>query len=168
MSESRQQRAMGSCLCGLVRFSIHGALRDVSYCHCLMCQRASSHFVAYTACDPSALVVADTRRKLRWYRSSPNARRGFCGACGSQLFWAPAHGRHISVSAGSLDQPTGLHPGKHLHLDHRPDYDRELDARVSGVNSAAPREAGVGSTLAGSVLLPSGEKVGDRPDEGGS
>lgn len=117
-------RATGSCLCGAVRFSIHGPLRDVSYCHCLMCQRAASHGVAYTACEPDALVVAD-RRKLRWYRSSPQSRRGFCGTCGSQLFWEPADGRRVSVSAGSLDQPTGLRPGKHLFCDQIADYDRE-------------------------------------------
>ena len=89
-----------------------------------MCQRAASHHVAYTACEPTALVVAD-RRKLKWYRSSPQSRRGFCGTCGSQLFWEPVDGRSISVSAGSLDQPTGLRPGKHIHREQMADYDRE-------------------------------------------
>lgn len=116
-------RATGSCLCGSVSFAIHGPLRDVSYCHCAMCQRASSHHVAYTACELQALVLAD-RRKLKWYRSSPGARRGFCGRCGSQLFWEPAHGKHVSVSAGSLDQPTGLRPGEHIYTEQVADYDR--------------------------------------------
>lgn len=122
-------RATGSCACGSVQFSLFGTLSDVSYCHCLMCQRAYSHSGAFTACDPRSLVIVDPRRKLHWYRSSPQARRGFCATCGSQLFWDPVHGRHMSVSAGSLDQPTGLHPGRHIYLEHMADYDREEQHR---------------------------------------
>lgn len=124
-TDAAPPRATGSCLCGSVSFSLSGALQDVSYCHCLMCQRTLTHYGAYTACDPQALAIADPQRKLRWYRSSPEARRGFCARCGSHLFWDPTHGRHLSVSAGSLDQPTGLAPGRHVHLDHVADYDRD-------------------------------------------
>mgnify|MGYP000297084842 CR=1 len=116
-------RATGSCLCGAVRFSIQGEMRDVVYCHCVMCQRALTHFGAFTACAPEALSIENTR-KLKWHRSSPEARRGFCSQCGSQLFWEPTHKRHVSVSAGSLDQPTGLRPGPHQYVEHDPDYDR--------------------------------------------
>ncbi|HXT08713.1 MAG TPA: GFA family protein [Roseiarcus sp.] len=116
-------RATGSCLCGSVRFSVHGELRDVVYCHCLMCQRALTHFGAFTACAPKALRL-EKSAKLKWYRSSPEVQRGFCGQCGSQLFWAPEHGRHVSISAGSLDQPTHLRAGAHQYLDQAADYDR--------------------------------------------
>ena len=124
-------RATGSCLCGSVRFSLFGNLSDVSYCHCLICQRALSHFGAFTSCAPEGLVINDPRRRLKWYRSSPDARRGFCANCGSQLFWEPAHGRHVSVSAGSLDQPTGLRPGRHLYVECVADYDGGVDAVVA-------------------------------------
>ena len=119
-----EMRATGSCLCGAVRFSILGALEDVVYCHCLMCQRALTHFGAFTRCAPEALHTSNSR-KLKWYRSSPEARRGFCRDCGSQLFWEPPHGRYISISAGSLDQPTGLRAGEHNFLYQTADYDRE-------------------------------------------
>ena len=94
-----------------------------------MCQRVLSHFAAYTACEVDKLEVTDPRRKLRWYRSSPKARRAFCGTCGSQLFWESDGGGHVSVSAGSLDQPTGLHPGRHIFLEHVADYDREAQGQ---------------------------------------
>jgi hypothetical protein len=123
MTDAGEPRATGSCLCGAVRFAIYGAMRDVTYCHCAMCQRALTHFGAFTACAPEDLSVTNPG-KLKWYRSSPEARRGFCKNCGSQLFWEPAHRRHISISAGSLDQPTGLRPGKHIHLGQIADYDR--------------------------------------------
>lgn len=122
--QSESARATGGCLCGAVRFSIHGPMREVVYCHCAMCRRASSHWVAYTACAPESLQVAE-QRKLKWYKSSPGVRRGFCRECGSQLFWESARAAHISVSAGSLDQPTGLRSGKHKHLEYVPDYERQ-------------------------------------------
>lgn len=129
MNDSQNHRLTGSCLCGSVRFGICGPFRDVSYCHCVMCQRVLSHFAAYTACEVDKLEVTDPRRKLKWYRSSPKARRAFCGTCGSQLFWESDGGGHVSVSAGSLDQPTGLHPGRHIFLEHVADYDREAQGQ---------------------------------------
>jgi hypothetical protein len=121
---SGKRTVSGSCLCGDVRFTVQGDLEDVTYCHCAMCQRSLTHYGAFTACAPDALAI-EGDSKLKWYRSSPEAQRGFCKRCGSQLFWAPSHGRHISISAGSLDQPTGLKPGRHIFADHFADYDRE-------------------------------------------
>src|SRR5947209_3171441 len=126
MEQDGKARATGSCLCGAVRFSIHGDLQDVKYCHCAMCRRASSHYAAYTSCSVEALDIAD-RRRLRWYKSSPSARRGFCSRCGSQLFWENVNEQRISVSAGSLDQPTGLRAGQHIFVDHDPDYERRAE-----------------------------------------
>lgn len=142
MNEAEKPRATGSCICGAVRYEIHGALRDVSFCHCVMCQRVLSHYAAYTACAPEALQVTGERH-LRWYRSSPAARRAFCKRCGSQLFWEPVHREHISVSAGSLDQPTGLKPSRHIYCEHVADYDRadassENSATASNMREEAP------------------------------
>ena len=122
--------ATGSCLCGAVRFSIRGPMRAVTYCHCAICRRAASNVVAYTACAPESIEI-EGLRKLKWYRSTPAVRRGFCKECGSQLFWESAHEPTLSVSAGSLDQPTGLRPGAHIHLEYVPDYERTAPETVS-------------------------------------
>ena len=106
--------ATGGCLCGAVRYSISGPLRDITICHCPMCRRASTGVGAYTACAPDAIAISGT--KLRWYRSSPIARRGFCAKCGSQLFWEPSDGDHLSVSVGSLDDASGLPIGGHIFV----------------------------------------------------
>ena len=111
----RAESGHGGCLCGRVRFTIRGALRAVTTCHCAMCRRSCTSVGAYTACAPADLDT--TGRSLKWFRSSPMARRGFCSACGSQLFWAPAHGRHISISAGSLDDPSRLVWGEHISIE---------------------------------------------------
>ena len=111
----------GRCLCGGVRFEVHGPLRPVIYCHCTMCRRSSGHFDAATACAREDLRLLSAQ-PLRWYQSSAIARRGFCSTCGSQLFWEPAHGGHISIWAGTLDTPTGLRAAQHIFVGDKGDY----------------------------------------------
>ncbi len=117
-SSERLAARTGGCLCGAVRFAIRGALREITICHCAMCRRSSTSVGAYTACAPADLSV--TGSKLRWYRSSPIARRGFCGKCGSQLFWEPSDGDHISISVGSLDDASTLSIAEHIFVAHDP------------------------------------------------
>ena len=114
-------RASGRCLCGAVRYVVHGPLRDVSYCHCSQCRRTSGHYVAASACESGHLQLIEDGG-LRWYRSSAAAERGFCRRCGSSVFWRPTHGAHISIMAGTLDVPTGLAACEHIHVDSASDY----------------------------------------------
>ena len=118
---NERPRATGSCLCGSVRYNVRGSLRDVLICHCPFCQRMNTHVGAYTACAVADLEIVNSRT-LRWYRSSPGARRGFCSKCGSALFWEPTPVTHISISAGSVNQPTGLKIKEHIFLAQKGDY----------------------------------------------
>jgi len=111
----------GRCLCGGVRFSIYGRLRPVVFCHCEQCRRTSGHFVAASACDIDALKL-DSDKTLSWYRSSEEAERGFCTACGASLFWRPAHGRYISVMAGVFDDPNVLSGAEHIYCEGVSNY----------------------------------------------
>jgi hypothetical protein len=104
--------ATGRCLCGAVRYEIRGRLRNVVNCHCSKCRRFHGHPGAYTSVRRGDLVLT-AQAGLKWYRSvtdeTPNVHRGFCGECGSSLFWDPrGSGQNIAVTAGSLDSPTGL------------------------------------------------------------
>jgi len=86
-----------------------------------MCQRLHTYVGAYSACAPEHLQV-ESGTTLRWYESSPEARRGFCARCGAMLFWEPSHGRHVSISAGSMDRPTGLRVQGHIYLEEESDF----------------------------------------------
>jgi hypothetical protein len=114
-------RATGGCLCGSVRYCVRGELHDVVACHCLFCRRLHSHYAAYAACDPDDLEIISAG-KLRWYRSSPAVRRGFCSRCGAQLFFERTNKRHVSIAAGTLNQPTGLHLAEHICAAQKGDY----------------------------------------------
>lgn len=111
----------GSCLCGAVRYAVSGPLRPVIYCHCEQCRRTSGHHVAATACQTDAIDVTDDG-SLTWYRSSPAAERGFCGRCGSNLFFRPVNREYVSIMAGTLDQPTDLVAEAHIFVRSKSDY----------------------------------------------
>ena len=112
MSEAarRSGPATGGCLCGAVRYEVTGPLRDVLICHCEECRRWGGHVSASSAARKEELVLVQSRG-LRWIDSpdsDAHARRGFCGECGSSLFWDPPGRETISITAGTLDDATGL------------------------------------------------------------
>jgi len=111
----------GGCLCGAVRYEAIGALRDVVVCHCRMCRKAHGHVGAYTASARDALRLVEARG-LKWYRSSAQARRGFCSECGATLFWDGDGRDTMSIAAGTLDEPTGLATALQIHVASAGDY----------------------------------------------
>jgi hypothetical protein len=115
----------GRCLCGAVRFEIDGPLRDVSVCHCVECRRWHGNPGGYTAAPREALRLTG-EDSLRWIdspESDAHARRGFCGECGSSLFWQPADVDYVNVAVGTLDQPTGLPIAGHWYTHQAGDWD---------------------------------------------
>jgi len=103
----------GRCLCGSVSYQLKGRVRDIVTCHCGMCRRWHGHFAAYTASLRSDIELSG-ESDLRWFNSSEGARRGFCGECGSSLFWASEGRDRWSVAAGTLEPPTGLLNTRHI------------------------------------------------------
>ncbi len=114
-------RVTGGCLCGAVRFEVHGSLRGVVNCHCGQCRRSHGHHGAYSAAARADLSLTEDGG-LKWYASSATARRGFCGRCGSSLFWEPAGEDYMAIAAGGFDQPSGLATVGHVFTADRADY----------------------------------------------
>ena len=103
----------GGCLCGKVRFTTRGPLREVVFCHCSQCRRQSGLYFAATSVPAHALQIEGADH-LTWFAASTFARRGFCGTCGSLLFWKPNDEARYAILAGSFDRPAALHPGYHI------------------------------------------------------
>lgn len=111
----------GGCLCSQVRFEADAPLREVFACHCSQCRKTSGHFWAATSV-PLARFRLTESTGLRWFQSSTQARRGFCGNCGSSLFWEPVGEGRISIAAGALDGDTGLSITQHWCVEDKGDY----------------------------------------------
>jgi hypothetical protein len=116
----------GSCLCGGVQYVVNGPLRGVVACHCSQCRRTSGHFAAMTSAKTADLQLTASQT-LRWYRSSPGAERGFCERCGGNLFWRQLPSDTTSITAGTLDAPTGLVMEQHIFVADQSDYYRLND-----------------------------------------
>lgn len=75
----------GQCLCGAVQFDATLDNHQVGVCHCKMCRRWGG--------GPSMMVETRTPPRfadsshVRVHSSSDWAERGFCGQCGSHLFY---------------------------------------------------------------------------------
>ncbi len=111
----------GSCLCGAVRFEVSGELHPPDACHCTMCRKTSGHYWASTDVPDGQVTIHGTDR-VTWYQSSAKVRRGFCGTCGSALFWDPIFQPRIAIAMGAFDRPTGTRLAAHIHVADQGDY----------------------------------------------
>jgi hypothetical protein len=103
----------GGCLCGAVTYRVTGNMRDVVVCHCGQCRRIHGHAPGYSAARKAEMTI-DGVDHIAWYRSSEEAERGFCSRCGSSLFWRPEGRDTVSVSAGTIEPPTGMRTVRHI------------------------------------------------------
>ena len=111
----------GGCLCGAVRYRVDGPLRPIFMCHCTQCRRMTGHLMAATAARRADFRLLSDG-ELKWFESSREARRGFCGRCGSTLFWEGVGLDRISIAAGSLDDTRGLTIACHIFVADKGDY----------------------------------------------
>lgn len=117
-----EEPSHGSCLCGDVSYSVVGPLRDVYNCHCDRCRRFTGHHMAATAA-PTENVRVEGDESLAWYAAAEGVEYGFCSRCGSSLFWrTAANPERLSITAGSLDQPTGLRTTRAWYVAETADY----------------------------------------------
>ena len=117
-SASPQQT--GRCLCGGVAFSTDTPTH-LDACHCSDCRRfGGGPFIGLEF----ATVAFSKDETLKWYRSSDWAERGFCGTCGSSLFYRlVAEPEKIGVMSGAMDGlPEGLPITQEFFIDRKPDY----------------------------------------------
>ena len=73
-----QDHQTGGCLCGKVRFTTTGPLREVIFCHCSQCRRQSGLYFAATSVSADCLAL-EGAGNITWFAASGFAKRGFCG-----------------------------------------------------------------------------------------
>ena len=111
----------GSCLCGAVQVRVQGDLPRPTACHCTACRKHSGHFEASIDIPRTALQIHGADH-VRWYQSSEKVRRGFCGTCGSSLFWDPIHQDWTAVAMGMFDGATHTKLSTHIFVSEKGDY----------------------------------------------
>ncbi|KAA9133585.1 GFA family protein [Marinihelvus fidelis] len=121
----------GGCHCGAVHFEVAAPSKWCAHCHCESCRRYhGAGYVTWAGFDVRGFRVTRGEDALRWYESSRDAERGFCGLCGSSmLFRSERSPGEMHIALGSLDGAIDRAPQAHVFFDTHVDWvaiDREL------------------------------------------
>ena len=115
----------GGCQCGAVRYRAEPIVDNAHICHCRMCQKAVGNFFAALVGAPKTTVTW-TRGKPSVFMSSEHVERGFCGKCGTPLFYNGVNSRYVSLTIGSMDHPEQLKPRSQDGVEGRLSWFSEL------------------------------------------
>ncbi|WP_332691223.1 GFA family protein [Devosia sp.] len=115
MVSRTQTVVLGRCLCGACSFELIGKHNWVGHCHCKSCRKAtSSPFTTWIGQENG--FWSFTGNKPVHYQSSPGNVRGFCGTCGSPMFYKSSrYPNEMHFYAALLDDPDGVEPSVHSH-----------------------------------------------------
>lgn len=109
----------GACLCGAVRYAVHGAFKAVYNCHCSRCRkaRAAAHTTnGFVAMDDFHFEAGAAQ--VRLYRL-PGARyfgQAFCSCCGSGLPRIDRDRGLVVVPFGGLDDAPRRQADAHIFV----------------------------------------------------
>lgn len=128
------------CLCGAVRIRAKFPSLWLAHCHCSMCRRAhGTAFVTWVGFPAERSRIDDPDRSLRWFASSPEAERGFCGRCGSSLaFRSSRWPGELHLSVGTIEKPLDRTPQAHVS------WDAHVSWAALDPNDGLPRKPGTG------------------------
>jgi hypothetical protein len=115
----------GGCLCAAVRFSLTEAPLAARVCWCRVCQYLGAGNGAISVCFRSDSLSVEG--SVSWYESIADSgnrmQRGFCPACGTQLFSKAESRPHLTfIRAGALDDPNLMAPQMTIWTDAAPDW----------------------------------------------
>ena len=114
---SGRRKLKGSCLCGQIRYEVHGAFIGINYCHCKQCRKASgSAFGTSAAVSREEFNILAGHAHLAAYQSTPGKKRYFCRNCGSPLYSHRQGAEVVYVRLGTLDDDPGARPDVHIHV----------------------------------------------------
>jgi hypothetical protein len=118
MTETRKPIHTGGCQCGAVRYALYAEPTNPHVCHCRMCQKASgTYFAPFAGVPPRDFAWVKGAPAV--FKSSEAAERGFCRDCGTPLSFRFLDKDRISVSLGSLDDPSRVVPAKQYGVESR-------------------------------------------------
>ena len=141
-----ENKLIGGCACGAVRYESTAEPVIVAHCHCRDCQRLSGAGHATGAMFPEAQVrISGAPGRFTLTSDAGNTvTRLFCGACGSPLFGMnTGMPGFMTVAAGTLDEPDRITPEVVVFARSRPHWDA-MDAALPTFDDQPPWKPGAG------------------------
>lgn len=109
--------AKGSCLCGKITYEATSVGREITKCHCKLCQKSSGSACGdYTTAPISGFKWTSGESLLKKYESSPNFFRLFCAECGTHMPHPHEPLGIYFVQPGTLDSDEPLVESAHMFL----------------------------------------------------
>lgn len=117
----------GSCLCGTVRFEVHGDFDSFYLCHCHYCQKDTGSAHAANLFSQSAELVWLAGANAVTSFTLPDTRhnKSFCKLCGSALPSTQIAGLLV-VPAGCLDTEISMSPTAHIFSSSKAAWEEAL------------------------------------------
>lgn len=94
----------GRCLCGAVTVQAHAPNPQLRACHCDMCRQHTSGMFISVDTEQAGTIIEGPAIS---YKSSDWAERGFCGTCGSTLWYGTVHDGARHLAAGLFENGAG-------------------------------------------------------------
>ena len=123
-----KDRIGGSCLCGQVRFQVHGPYLAFHLCHCSRCRKetGSAHAAnLFTAAGNIEWLEGESLVKRFDLPDAERFARAFCTECGGPVPYTSRDGRFLIVPAGSLDGDPGVRPDDNIFWRDRAPWEEE-------------------------------------------
>lgn len=115
----------GGCLCGAIRFEIHGEIRDIVYCHCSRCRKAQgSAFATNGNVASDAFRIVSGEDLISAYESTPGEFKCFCKVCGSPIL-SRRQDRpdRVRVRLGTIDSDIDERPRAHIFATSKANWE---------------------------------------------
>lgn len=114
------KKLTGKCLCGKVSVTAEGPVEKTGACHCGMCRKWSGSF--YMAIDCGEHIEIEGEALVTRYQSSDWAERGFCKACGTNLFYYLKEPATYMCPPGLFDNVDDFVLDHQIFIDHKPGF----------------------------------------------
>ena len=126
---SEEKIYTGSCLCGAIRYEIHGEIGEVILCHCTRCRKANGTAYATNAPIQKAdFKIVKGEHLLKKFASSPTTQRCFCSECASPIISIKAETPETyRLRLGTLDTPLEHKPTMHIFTAYKAEWESIAD-----------------------------------------
>jgi len=119
----------GSCLCGAIKFTISGKIKNIVYCHCSLCRKAQgSAFATNGNVEVKNFNFLSGQDNLTTYQSSETQKKLFCKTCGSPIMSKNTQAPDmVRIRLGTIESDINEYPEAHIFVASKANREEIFD-----------------------------------------
>ena len=126
---SAEQKYIGGCLCGGIRYEVRGDIGEIIQCHCQRCRKSNgTAFATNAPVKMSDFHFISGQDLLKTFQSTETTQRCFCSVCGSPIYSikqeAPDYYR---LRIGTLETLLQQRASMHIFVADQAEWDHIYD-----------------------------------------